>query len=206
MLNKAAVTSNVGSANAELFEIRNLSVGKPAPEISGEDIDAKPFKLSDYRGKVVCLTFWAEWSESCRAMLPLERSLVERMQGKPFVLLGVNGDSDKGKLRELMKRENITWRCVVRRGRQCQQPGADRPPVPRERLADGLHHRPARRDPPQDARRPCLEEIQLGDRCACRGRPIARDLGPGSSLIAVRTARIRPSRWSKTAIVTLKIT
>ena len=32
------------------------------------------------------------------------------MEGKPFVLLGVNSDSDKGKLRKRMKEENITWR------------------------------------------------------------------------------------------------
>jgi hypothetical protein len=51
---------------------------------------------------------------------------------------------------------------VVRWGRQCQHPGADRPPVPRERLAYGLRHRPARRVPPQDARRPCVEEILVG--------------------------------------------
>lgn len=37
------------------------SAGKPAPEISGFDSDGKPFKLSDYRGKVVLLDFWAEW-------------------------------------------------------------------------------------------------------------------------------------------------
>ncbi|MBL8857631.1 MAG: redoxin domain-containing protein [Planctomycetes bacterium] len=36
-------------------------LGKLAPEISGEDIDGKPFKLSDYRGKVVMLDFWGHW-------------------------------------------------------------------------------------------------------------------------------------------------
>ncbi len=36
----------------------DLAVGKPAPEIEGEDIDGKTFKLSDYRGKVVLLDFW----------------------------------------------------------------------------------------------------------------------------------------------------
>jgi cytochrome oxidase Cu insertion factor (SCO1/SenC/PrrC family) len=36
-------------------------VGKPAPEIKGQDIDGKKFKLSDYRGKVVVLSFWATW-------------------------------------------------------------------------------------------------------------------------------------------------
>lgn len=48
-------------AEAALFEMRQLVVGKPAPEILGEDIDGKPFKLSDYKGKVVVLDFWGNW-------------------------------------------------------------------------------------------------------------------------------------------------
>ena len=48
-------------AKGELFEIRNLAIGKMAPEIEGEDLDGKPFKLSDYRGKVVVLDFWGHW-------------------------------------------------------------------------------------------------------------------------------------------------
>jgi hypothetical protein len=46
-------------AKTELFTIRNLSVGKVAPDIEGEDQDGKRFKLSDYRGKVVLLDFWS---------------------------------------------------------------------------------------------------------------------------------------------------
>jgi hypothetical protein len=46
-------------AQAELFGIRNLSAGKEAPDIEGEDQDGKRFKLSDYRGKVVLLDFWS---------------------------------------------------------------------------------------------------------------------------------------------------
>jgi hypothetical protein len=38
-----------------------ILVGKPAPEIAGEDIDGTKFKLSDYRGKVVLLDFWGNW-------------------------------------------------------------------------------------------------------------------------------------------------
>lgn len=45
-------------ARAVLFEIRNLSVGKVAPEIDAVDQDGIRFKLSDYRGKVVLLDFW----------------------------------------------------------------------------------------------------------------------------------------------------
>ncbi len=52
----------VGSmVKPQLFEIRHLSVGKKAPEIEGEDIDGKKFKLSDYKGKVVMLDFWGNW-------------------------------------------------------------------------------------------------------------------------------------------------
>ena len=47
-------------AKSELFEIRNLTVGKTAPDIEGEDQDGRRFKLSDYRGKAVLLYFWSE--------------------------------------------------------------------------------------------------------------------------------------------------
>lgn len=45
----------------QLFEIRHLSIGREAPEVDGEDIDGKKFKLSDYRGKVLLLDFWGNW-------------------------------------------------------------------------------------------------------------------------------------------------
>jgi hypothetical protein len=48
-------------AKGELYEIRFLAVGKDAPDIKGSDQDAKSFKLSDYRGKVVLLDFWGNW-------------------------------------------------------------------------------------------------------------------------------------------------
>jgi hypothetical protein len=48
-------------AKSAIFEINNLRVGKPAPEIEGEDLDGKLFKLSEYRGKVVLLDFWGHW-------------------------------------------------------------------------------------------------------------------------------------------------
>jgi hypothetical protein len=49
------------AAEAEMFEIEHLSVGKTAPEIEGEDIDGAPMKLSDFRGKVILLDFWGDW-------------------------------------------------------------------------------------------------------------------------------------------------
>jgi len=59
---KTAFDGTVGrKAKSELFDLRYLSVGKPAPEIKGTDQDGKPFKLSDYKGKVVLLDFWSEF-------------------------------------------------------------------------------------------------------------------------------------------------
>ncbi len=48
-------------ARSELQEIRNLALGKVAPEIEGQDQDGAAFRLSDYRGKVVLLYFWSQY-------------------------------------------------------------------------------------------------------------------------------------------------
>lgn len=48
-------------AEGDLFEIRNLAIGKVAPEIEGDDVFGKALKLSDHRGKVVVIDFWGHW-------------------------------------------------------------------------------------------------------------------------------------------------
>jgi hypothetical protein len=48
-------------ARSDLYELRNLSIGVPAPEIAGADQDGKNLKLSDYKGKVVLLDFWSQY-------------------------------------------------------------------------------------------------------------------------------------------------
>ncbi len=57
----ADVKPAVEAAKGDIFELRHLAVGKSAPDITGEDADGKAFKLSDYKGKVVVLDFWANW-------------------------------------------------------------------------------------------------------------------------------------------------
>jgi hypothetical protein len=44
------------------------------------------------------------------AMFPHERSLVKRLEGKPFALIGVNSDRDRYELKKVMEKEQITWR------------------------------------------------------------------------------------------------
>lgn len=97
-------------AERRLFSMRKLTIGNEAPEIVGEDTEGKPMKLSDYRGKVVVLTFWATWCGPCMSQVPFERKLMERMKGKPFVLLGVNADPKKDGLEKAMKDAGIAWR------------------------------------------------------------------------------------------------
>jgi RNA polymerase sigma factor (sigma-70 family) len=89
----------------ELHELRDLCIGKPAPEIAGQDLDGRPLKLSDYRGKIVVLVFWwpgyTEGSE--------HRQLIEAMAGKPVAILGVYGDDNLAKARAYIAQHRITW-------------------------------------------------------------------------------------------------
>jgi thiol-disulfide isomerase/thioredoxin len=108
-------------ARGLLFEVRHLAIGKTVPEIDGRDLSGKKLRLSDHRGKVVLLSFWASWCGPCLSMLPHERALVKRLAGKPFVLLGINGDDDLDAAREAVRKEGITWQSF------CGLRGKDQP-------------------------------------------------------------------------------
>jgi thiol-disulfide isomerase/thioredoxin len=103
-------------AEGALFRIHNLAIGRTVPEIQAEDLDGKPMKLSESRGKVVLITFWATWCGPCMGMVPDEKALVERMKGRPFALVGVNGDDDRDQAKKDADREGITWRSFWSRG------------------------------------------------------------------------------------------
>jgi peroxiredoxin len=98
-------------AAQSLFHLRDLAVGKPAPEVDGPDVDGKPLKLSDYRGKVVVLTFSVDLPGPCRDAYPHYRALIERMKGRLFAMLSVNLDENKQTLKNAIASGEITWRC-----------------------------------------------------------------------------------------------
>jgi len=97
------------SAGKLLFEIRNLAVGKTAPEVVSEDLEGKEAKLSNYRGKVVVLDIWATWCGPCRAMIPHEREMVEKLKDKPFALISISADEEKKDLKDFLEKEKMPW-------------------------------------------------------------------------------------------------
>jgi peroxiredoxin len=64
--------------------------GGAAPALELEDVDGKLHRLSDYRGKVVLLNFWATWCGPCREEMPSMEALRASLQGRPFVVLAIN--------------------------------------------------------------------------------------------------------------------
>jgi len=96
-------------ATDKLYSVRHLSIGKVAPDVEGTDLDGKKVKLSSYKGKVVVIDIWATWCPPCRAMIPHERELVKKMEGKPFVLLSISADAKKETLTEFIKTEPMPW-------------------------------------------------------------------------------------------------
>ena len=69
-----------------------LKVGKDAPEFSLVDLDEKPVRLSDYRGKVVFLNFWATWCKPCREEMPSMEVLHKNFSKDGLVVLAVSID------------------------------------------------------------------------------------------------------------------
>ncbi len=67
-----------------------VQVGSPAPELTLKTLDGQTVKLSDYRGKVVMLNFWATWCPPCRAEMPSMERLYKLMAGDDFVMLALN--------------------------------------------------------------------------------------------------------------------
>ncbi|HTK78083.1 MAG TPA: TlpA disulfide reductase family protein, partial [Gemmataceae bacterium] len=97
------------NAEGNLFELRNLVIGQAAPEAESNDIDGKAVKLSDHKGKVVVLDFWATWCGPCVGMIPHERDMVKKHEGKPFVFISVSADEKKEKLKEFLEKEKMPW-------------------------------------------------------------------------------------------------
>ena len=89
------------------------SVGAPAPDFELRDSNGNLWKLSDLRGKVVFMNFWATWCTTCKAEMPYKESLYEKMQGKPFQMLGVLFRDNPRNLISYFERQKVSPPTII---------------------------------------------------------------------------------------------
>jgi cytochrome c biogenesis protein CcmG/thiol:disulfide interchange protein DsbE len=82
--------------------------GRRAPEFQFE-LNGKPAKLADLRGKVVVLNFWATWCPPCVEETPSLNRLQERIVSRGGLVFGVSADSDQAAYEKFLKNQNVTF-------------------------------------------------------------------------------------------------
>jgi peroxiredoxin len=87
-------------------------VGQPAPDFSLADLAGETVQLSQFRGKVVFLNFWATWCVPCRDEMPLLQEFTQE-QGKDAVVVGVNLDEASSQVADFITQEQITFPILL---------------------------------------------------------------------------------------------
>lgn len=85
------------------------SISGNAPDFTLHSRSGKNIRLSDYRGQVVLLNFWASWCGPCRQEMPRLETLYRRYKQLGFVILGVNVDSDSTKANNYLRDIKVTF-------------------------------------------------------------------------------------------------
>jgi len=88
-------------------------VGSPAPEIVLKDLQGQEVKLSDLRGKVVLLNFWATWCKPCKEEMPAMQASYDKLRDQGFVVLAVNELEDVDKVIEHIRTHRHTFLVVM---------------------------------------------------------------------------------------------
>jgi thiol-disulfide isomerase/thioredoxin len=80
----------------------------PFPDLDLEGRDGGGIRMSQLRGNVVLVNFWATWCGPCRAELPLLQDLYNRYSDRNFTVLAVNVDSDRERIAPFLKAQNLS--------------------------------------------------------------------------------------------------
>lgn len=86
-----------------------LGTGKPAPDFAQNDVNGNPIKLSDLKGKVVLIDFWASWCGPCRQENPNVVRLYDKYKDAGFTVLSVSLDDNKERWQAAIVKDNLKW-------------------------------------------------------------------------------------------------
>ncbi len=92
-----------------------LTVGKIAPDFALPDLVDKDVRLSDFRGKVVFLNFWATWCKPCREEMPSMEVLYKNFERDGLVVLAISIDrvTTKKDIPPFVKSLNLTFPILI---------------------------------------------------------------------------------------------
>lgn len=87
---------------------------KPAPDFSLKDVHGRTVKLSDYKGKVVLLNFWATWCGPCKIEIPWLIDFEQRYKDRGFAVLGISMDEEGWDVvKPYIERRKVNYRVVI---------------------------------------------------------------------------------------------
>jgi|SRR5690348_2966158 len=90
-------------------------VGTPAEDFQLVDLTGKAHSLSEHRGKVVLLNFWATWCKPCTTEMPAMQTTYDKLREKGFIVLAVNELEDDAKVEEHIKQYGHTFPVLMDR-------------------------------------------------------------------------------------------
>lgn len=116
--------SGCSSRNVEAADLKPQSQRHEAPDFALKDAEGKVVHLSDYKGKVVLLDFWATWCGPCRIEIPWFTELQRQNKDKGFDVLGVSMDDDGWEaVKPFLSEVGVNYRVVIGDDRTAQEYG-----------------------------------------------------------------------------------